>query len=1006
MADNNSEIIGGIGVTIRGDFGDLGADFDAAVALAVQQGATLAEAIQSAMARPDVTPVTDAMNAIGPAAQAAAEQMSLFGDAADNIPFANAAGQLNLFTTELEPFTAGMQAASDTTAAAVVPVQSLSEVASDAAQSTAGLLTTLLQFVGIQASIEALKEFAEACIEVYANVQQADRALTVLDGSANQSAATIERLKSMASADALSFPQLLTAQVRMQAAGIALDRIPALLEAAAGPAKAFGTDIDTVAQRLTTMVTNGTVATRSLNSLGISAQQMADVMGVAAGEVTKQFKAMDESSRLEVIEEAMHRLAGVVAADAGNIKDQWQELKNQADFLFLAIGQDIAPAALAFVGFMRDAVSNTEYLEAGIKNLLPSMDGLQVALVAIDAAAMALNVKLGALLAIVELTNSFLSYLQALHGVETATGTADVAFERLITTVNQAIPSTGTFRDQFLALGAAFKQSGDVETYERGLNALMNAFHQSTGFVAAAATGIHTFTLGLEDAKEKANKFKVASNFGDIKPIPTSFDSKDGDVAEQAKLAQAYQEAQVQAAVLIQTTKDLSAARQADIAWIAKYYEALAKNPAAFDMAAVALPQLNALQLGIGNVTKELGPLGETAKQALATLTTEAQASMAPMTALDRVLKSLGQRDELNALQQYAKNVADINSALAGTAITATQAGDMMKEAWLKAHPDITKADDGIQRVIQHMADLRTAQSMGIISSAQMSADMLKDWEKISPVIKQVEGEIHSMFNRMDTSIASSIIHWRGFQSSVVSIFQSLGESAIRILLSALFAPLEKKIAEQTAAFLASHVRETAAATTAASAQAAAAASSAAATKVIALSQIAQDAAVAYAGAYAATAMIPFIGPELAPAAAASAYAGTMAAEGMAAFAEGGTVGGPLGSPQIILAHGGEQVLSLDQLAGRAALGSPQMILANGGEQGIGLDQISGRAALPSAPASSSTLSTFSSVSSTHSSHQGNVIHFHGNVSGVTKNMVADVFNSGVKQTRRIGARW
>jgi hypothetical protein len=52
-------------------------------------------------------------------------------------------------------------------------------------------------------------------------------------------------------------------------------------------------------------------------------------------------------------------------------------------------------------------------------------------------------------------------------------------------------------------------------------------------------------------------------------------------------------------------------------------------------------------------------------------------------------------------------------------------------------------------------------------------------------------------------------------------------------------------------------------------------------------SLIAQNAAVAGAGAYAATASIPIVGPELAPAAAAAAYAGAMSYEGLVAFADG-----------------------------------------------------------------------------------------------------------------------
>jgi hypothetical protein len=73
------------------------------------------------------------------------------------------------------------------------------------------------------------------------------------------------------------------------------------------------------------------------------------------------------------------------------------------------------------------------------------------------------------------------------------------------------------------------------------------------------------------------------------------------------------------------------------------------------------------------------------------------------------------------------------------------------------------------------------------------------------------------------------------------------------------------------------------------------------------------DAAVAAAGAYAATAMIPFVGPELAPGVAAATFAAVMAFAPLAAFEAGGVVGGMSGMPVPIMAHAGERVLSAPQ---------------------------------------------------------------------------------------------
>jgi hypothetical protein len=93
---------------------------------------------------------------------------------------------------------------------------------------------------------------------------------------------------------------------------------------------------------------------------------------------------------------------------------------------------------------------------------------------------------------------------------------------------------------------------------------------------------------------------------------------------------------------------------------------------------------------------------------------------------------------------------------------------------------------------------------------------------------------------------------------------------------------------------------------------AAAAATSTGIKKASALQQMFIDAKQAAAGAFAAVAPIPFVGPVLAPIAAGAAFAGVMA---LAAFEDGGIVGGgstyQMGVP--ILAHAGERVLSYDQ---------------------------------------------------------------------------------------------
>jgi hypothetical protein len=94
-----------------------------------------------------------------------------------------------------------------------------------------------------------------------------------------------------------------------------------------------------------------------------------------------------------------------------------------------------------------------------------------------------------------------------------------------------------------------------------------------------------------------------------------------------------------------------------------------------------------------------------------------------------------------------------------------------------------------------------------------------------------------------------------------------------------------------------------------------------------AVGQITSDAAVAAAGAYASTAAIPIVGPEMAPAAAMEAYAAVMAFAGMASF-DTGAWGIPRAGAALL--HPGEAVLPATKASGLDRL------IEGGGASGAG----------------------------------------------------------------------
>ena len=139
MAD---ELIGSVGIAIEGDYSGLQSDFDAAIALAVERGATLGEAIKAALQVPDTTPLEEALknvapafDAAGSAAEAASQQLSLF-DQAMHVDYADSTGQLNLFATELEPISGS---ASDAASGLGSMDSALGTVAGDASSAAEGV---------------------------------------------------------------------------------------------------------------------------------------------------------------------------------------------------------------------------------------------------------------------------------------------------------------------------------------------------------------------------------------------------------------------------------------------------------------------------------------------------------------------------------------------------------------------------------------------------------------------------------------------------------------------------------------------------------------------------------------------------------------------------------------------------------------------------------------------------------------------------------------------------
>jgi len=358
MADN-TENIGSVSVSIIGDYSQLASDFDAAVALAVKEGATLAEALNKAYDSINVTPLTEAFVGVGNVAEVAATQLKLFDEAA-HVDYADAAGQLNLFATELERMGPAAEQAVAPVAKLPDQIKQVGDSAAKADQQLTDMLGPLLRLSGVSLSVGGLVALGGDALSAFGDLQKADIALTAITGDASQAAASIEGLKSLALDDALSFPNLLTANLRLTEFGVEAGAIPGALGAIADAAAATNRSFDQVATSFERIVESGVVMNRSLVTLGITTQDMADAMGVSIDQVKKVFSELDQTLRAEVVTAALQKLEGTAKQTASGILGQWQTFKTQFLLLLTDIGNGLESSGSGFLSWAGSAISSLD----------------------------------------------------------------------------------------------------------------------------------------------------------------------------------------------------------------------------------------------------------------------------------------------------------------------------------------------------------------------------------------------------------------------------------------------------------------------------------------------------------------------------------------------------------------------------------------------------------------------------------------------------------------------
>lgn len=342
---------GDLTITVGGDLSQLETAFEAIPGIAQEAFGKVQSAIQ-AIDWSDVTQGADqvaaSMATLSESAMAAEppiaalnEQLELFAD----IPLTalpEVGEQLNLLATYAGSATGELEGMS---AAAAQAGGSLGGLAASENSATESLANLALQAGTALIAFQLVKTSVEALAGAYGDLQKAQLSLGAILGNPAQADAAIDSVKQLANALGLAQDAAVSAQQKLAAMGIALADIPGDLTAIADGAAAMNTSFDTAAQRFDQIINSGTLMARSLTSIGLNVNDVAQAMGVAgvpAATLSAAFKDLDEQQRAAVLSSAeLAKNAGLAATAASGVAGAWNQVKNAFETALQEMGKQV-----------------------------------------------------------------------------------------------------------------------------------------------------------------------------------------------------------------------------------------------------------------------------------------------------------------------------------------------------------------------------------------------------------------------------------------------------------------------------------------------------------------------------------------------------------------------------------------------------------------------------------------------------------------------------------------
>lgn len=525
MAD---EIIGSIGVNIVGDYSGLQGDIDAAAAVAAAGGEQIAEALTAGADSADVLnsalgeavatcqtfeqAIQAAVDSGMTLAEALASVTSASEDVSSGVTQAaqaaeSAGSAAESASSQVEQLGQAAQQTGQQAQEAAGEVEAFGAATEEAAGETDNFYGKLIEVGEAFAFLEGLKELSTDALEASDSLVHAQIALTQLTGSAGAASIEIEKLDELGVSDGLSLPSVYTAATRMQALLGAGTDVPAVLASVANAAAAMNTPLETAVNAFDRMASSGAINARSLPQVGLSLQQLANAANVVdpaleatSDSITKLFKSLDQSERLQILEQAFQQFGGVAQQVAQEtFGGEWQTLATQWEQTMADVGLTLQPIVTDLMHFASaDIIAPIHDLVTMFGGLPPVVQDAVIAFVGLTAAAAATLGAIGAfgiaMIGVNEAISTVQGIMAALGITTTETAAAETEAAAAATALGAANAEAAT---ETTALAAAEGEAGAAAG-----TAGIAAGVLSSGLlaVATAAVGVALNIGGAADA--------------------------------------------------------------------------------------------------------------------------------------------------------------------------------------------------------------------------------------------------------------------------------------------------------------------------------------------------------------------------------------------------------------------------------------------------------------------------------------------------------------------------